>query len=191
MAVSINQRFFIFTGGPGAGKSTVLGLMQAKGYAVVPEVARSIIQQQNDTGGDATHTGDQIAFCRLMLQASIKDYQQNAHSEKITFFDRGIPDLLGYARMIGMQDYAHIQDAIGAYRYNPVVFVFPPWQQIYQNDAERKQGYDEAVQTHAFVRQAYVDSGYQVIDVPKANPEGRVTFVLNAMAKGSNDDENL
>lgn len=183
MTAHLKNNFFIFTGGPGSGKSMLLELMQSKGYAVVPEVARGIIQQQNLIGGNATHVGDQVAFCDLMLQASIKDYQQHMDSDQVTFFDRGIPDLLGYARMIKMQDHTPVLNAIGLYRYNPLVFVFPPWQAIYQNDTERVQDYKEAVHTHDCVRQAYIDSGCQVFEVPKTTPEERVDFILHTITE--------
>lgn len=35
-----NRNFYIFTGGPGSGKSTVLEILKNKGYLTVNEVAR-------------------------------------------------------------------------------------------------------------------------------------------------------
>ena len=39
------QNLFIITGGPGAGKTTVLTELQRLGFTCVPEVARQIIQE--------------------------------------------------------------------------------------------------------------------------------------------------
>lgn len=52
------SNFFIFTGGPGSGKTSVLNELAQRGYLIVPEVARAIIKQQQDIGGNAIHTGD-------------------------------------------------------------------------------------------------------------------------------------
>ena len=138
----------IFTGGPGSGKTTVLEQLKEQGYVVVEEVARRIIQQQQATGGNATHTGDQQAFCELMLQASIDNYHAHQQSKALVFFDRGIPGLLGYAKMVGLKNTQAIQQAINAYRYHSSVFIFPPWEAIYCTDEERQQDFSEAVNTY-------------------------------------------
>lgn len=45
--------FYLFTGGPGAGKTTVLQEIKQQGYSVIPEVARHTIPQQRTTGKNA------------------------------------------------------------------------------------------------------------------------------------------
>lgn len=47
--------FYIFTGGPGAGKTTVLNELAKHNYGCIPEVARAIIKEQHATGGNALH----------------------------------------------------------------------------------------------------------------------------------------
>ncbi len=39
-----NSKFFIFTGGPGAGKTTTLALLQSEGMNVCDESGRKIIR---------------------------------------------------------------------------------------------------------------------------------------------------
>lgn len=79
----INQpNFFLFTGGPGAGKTSVLNELGKSGYAVVPEVAREIIKTQNRDGGNATHTGNRNAFRDLMLEQSVIDFDRRITSTK-------------------------------------------------------------------------------------------------------------
>ena len=65
--------FYLFTGGPGAGKSTVIELLAKHKKLVVPEVARNIIRHQRTIGGSATHDGDRISYTALMLARSIED----------------------------------------------------------------------------------------------------------------------
>ena len=178
----MKNKLYILTGGPGAGKTTVLDLLAQQGYKTVPEVARTIIQQQNDTSGNATHTGDQAAFCDLMLDASIKAYKKNDINSAPVFFDRGIPGLLGYADMIDLADKTKILDAINQYRYNSTVFSFPPWEEIYQNDDERLQDFAEAVTTYRYIKAAHETSGYTVLEVPKATVEERVAFILRHLS---------
>lgn len=177
------NNYFLLTGGPGAGKTTVLERLKTRGYPVVAEVARQIIQQQNAMGGDKTHTGDRLGFCRLMLEASIHDHQQCQHVNGPVFFDRGIPDLLGYANMINLESEQSIIDATQHYRYNPQVFIFPPWEAIYCNDSQRQQDFNEAVDTYYYLKAAYDRSGYTCLVVPQSSPERRVQFILEHVPK--------
>jgi predicted ATPase/8-oxo-dGTP pyrophosphatase MutT (NUDIX family) len=176
------NNFFIFTGGPGAGKTTVLDVLSTLGYQVVPEVARAIIQEQNRIGGDAVHTKDQRAFCQLMLEASRSNFQRLEADSDLIFFDRGVPGLAGYSLMTEESVNDQVAQAVNQYRYNPFVFCFPPWEGIYKNDAEREQDFSEAVLTYNVLKQVHNDLGYFSIDVPKASVDERVDFILS-MAK--------
>lgn len=98
---------------------------------------------------------------------------------RIVFFDRGLPDLSGYSRLIGANVPAHIERAIALHRYNSLVFVAPPWEDIYTADTERRQGFAEAIATHDAIRAAYVQAGYEPVELPKASIESRVDFVLS------------
>jgi predicted ATPase len=93
-----NPNFYLFTGGPGAGKTTVLEELKQQGHLVIAEAARDIIKNQQAIGGNATHTGNRIEYCDLMLKKSIADYTKMVPvTERIIFFDRGIPDLYSYS----------------------------------------------------------------------------------------------
>jgi len=171
--------FHIFTGGPGAGKTTVLEALRARGYACVEETGRKIIQEQAAIGGNIHHNGDRIAYRDLMLSRAIADFERMAREKGPVFFDRGIPDLVGYNLVIGTEIPQAMREAAETYRYNPNVFVFPPWQEIYANDTERKQDFAEAIATW----QAAVDIlpvfDYRVVEVPRVSVEARVQFVLD------------
>lgn len=185
-----NLNFFLFTGGPGAGKSTVLDELSRQGLSVVPEVARAIIKEQHAIGGNATHNGNRTIYCDLMLMKSIEDYIQNSTLNEIVFFDRGIPDLYSYSnRFCGGVDSA-IQDAVNHFRYNPQVFLFPPWPEIYCHDTERKQDYQEAIDTYHAVKEGYNACGYSVIEVPKCSIKARADFILKSIGQPKQGNTN-
>ena len=94
--------FYLFTGGPGAGKSTVIELLAKQKKLVVPEVARNIIRHQKTIGGSAIHDGDRILYTALMLERSIEDFERLTSVDAPVYFDRGLPDLYAYtARYCG------------------------------------------------------------------------------------------
>jgi predicted ATPase len=82
-----------------------------------------------------------------MLQRSIESFEEHTPAARPSFADRGIPDTLGYARLIGLRDRRAIERACRRYRYAPTVFLAPPWSDIYQTDGERKQDFAEALRT--------------------------------------------
>jgi len=170
----MRDNFYIITGGPGAGKTTLLEELSKYQVLCVPEVARQIIQEQVAQGGRAVPWDDTVQYKELMLQRSIEDYQRT-ETDIPVFFDRGIPDALAYARLIGDVSPAALAEE---YRYNSLVFILPPWEDIYATDNERKQTFEEAIDVFHRLKAEYTACDYQVVEVPCKSVEERALFIL-------------
>ena len=181
MASQNNPNLFVVSGGPGSGKTTILRELAKSGFRHAPEVARQIIQEQVQARGTAVPWGDQQAYADLMLQRSIESFVAHTPAARPTFSDRGIPDTLCYARLIGLRDTRRIRDACERYRYAGLVFLAPPWQEIYRTDAERKQDFAEAERTYVQMAEVYRECGYEAIEVPRGTPAERAEFVLKKL----------
>ncbi len=156
-------------------------MLQERGFTCVEEVARQILREQNRIGGDATHWGDRKKFLELMLSHSIEAYQKVIQHD-VVFFDRGIPELVGYCDFIGIDVPQRLADAVARYPYNSKVFIMPPWREIYTTDAERKQDFQEAVTTFERISMSYEQQGYQGVEVPLGSVAQRVDFILQSVA---------
>ena len=176
-----DPNLFVLSGGPGSGKTTVLRELERAGFRYAPEVARQIIQEQVQSGGTALPWADREAYTHLMLQRSIKSFMEHFPTSIATFSDRGIPDTLGYARCIGLHETDFIESAVDRYRYAPLVFLAPPWKEIYVTDTERKQNFAEAQRTFEQMAEVYRQCGYQVLELPKLTPQGRSRFILERL----------
>ena len=171
--------FFIISGGPGAGKTSIIDKLAGRGFATVAEAGRDILREQAAIGGDATHAGDARAFGELMLARGIADYERMADAGEPVFFDRGIAELAGYYRLIGAPSPARVKRAAEAYRTNAMVFIAPPWREIYRQDAERRQDWAEAARTFELVQGAYMEAGYKPVEIPRDTVARRVSFILS------------
>ncbi len=177
------NNFYVFTGGPGSGKTSLLESLRKQGFQIVEEVGRQIIQEQVLRNGEALPWSNKEKFRDEMLSRSLLTYTQVVETQKPVFFDRGIPGLIGYSRLEGIEISEKLKEAVEKFRYNPKVFITPPWEGIYKNDKERKQTYAVAVETYEAVSAAYKEAEYEIIEIPKSSVEERAQFVLRTITE--------
>lgn len=178
MSIRSKDNFYVLTGAPGSGKTSVLDCLASRGYRVVPEVARQVIKEQFAAKKNAVPNGDQAAFCQLTFERSLKDFKTRLAEMEPVFFDRGIVDTAGFSQLILRPLTNALLQAIHKYRYHAQVFIFPPWEAIYSPDDERKETFAEAIAFYRALRAAYHAFNYQLIEVPKDTPEARADFIL-------------
>lgn len=173
----VSQRFVI-AGGPGSGKSTLLHALAAAGEICYEEASRTLIREQLACKGRLLPWGDLWGFaqeCGTRMQAQLADSARHRRC----FFDRGLPDLIGYLSHGGHS----APDAWPAASrdYAPMVFFAPPWREIYVNDTERPQTFQEAQELSAHIRQAYLDCGFRLVELVTSPVPDRLEQVLGCL----------
>ena len=168
---------FLISGGPGAGKSTLLAALQEQGYAGVEEASRVLIQEQVALGSGLVPWQNLAGFAELALTRMVAQYEQARQRGGVTFFDRGIPDIIAYLEVGGIPVAEMYHDAATQYRYHPAVLMAPPWPAIYVNDAERWQTFAEAEQLYRALSRTYQHLGYRLVELPLSAVTNRVQFV--------------
>jgi predicted ATPase len=134
-------------------------------------------------GGRALPWDDRLLFAEIMLRSDLRSYRRAEKWAGRVFFDRGVVDVVGYLRLLGLSIPRHIQDAPGTFRYNRTAFIAPPWKEIYEQDRERKQDFAEAVRTYKTMVTAYADYGYELVEMPCDSIERRMRFVLDESSR--------
>lgn len=169
----------IITGGPGFGKSSIINQLETMGYKVFHEISREIIQHQLQIGGTCLPWLDHHTFNNAVFEARKKQYDEASILGGLYFFDRGLPDSLAYL----LADEKEIPEKhfkeTRLRPYFPVVFLTPPWKEIYQKDNERWEDFSYATKVHDNIRAFYGSFGYELIDIPFDTVQNRVNFILN------------
>jgi len=182
---SNHERLYIVTGGPGSGKTSLLEALRSRGYNCSVEAGRAIVQDQVSIEGQALPWKDRSLFAELMLSWEMRSYRMAQETTGPVFFDRGVPDVLGYLRLIGVSAAQHIRNAALKVRYNSTVFIAPPWPGIFSQDRERRQDFNEAVRTYEALVATYTELDYRLVEIPLAPVEERVNFVVEHLCPRS------
>lgn len=79
--------------------------------------------------------------------------------------------------------YNGIKNFLDKHRFNNKVFITPPWKEIYRQDDERDQTYEEAEMVYQKLYGWYGSNGYDRIIIPKTSVDMRLDFVLHQVQK--------
>jgi predicted ATPase len=173
------DRFVVISGCSSGGKSTLIGELGKRGYAVVDEPGRRIVKEELARGGSALPWVDGVAFARRAMAIALADRAAASSLDGWVFFDRGLIDAAAALQHITGEP---VLTALGqANRYHRRVFLAPPWPAIYQTDPERRHGLDLASAENSRLLETYPSLGYEVMILPKVGVPERADFILNSL----------
>jgi len=166
-----NKMVYIITGGPGFGKTTLLNLLAERQFPVCQENVRALLSPDTNSGIPADFERT-IATERAYFLASTPP-------STVAFSDRGLPDQVAYSWYKKKEPSAFILEMVNANSYAPIVFLTPPWKDIFVADRIRQESFEQSVAIHEEIVRAYLKFQYKIINLPLVNPVERVQFILN------------
>lgn len=181
--MAFNPRIVI-TGGPGSGKTSLIEALAALGHPVEGEAGRAVIREQQAAGGEGLPWKDRARFAELMLDRDVAAHARHEDSAGPVFFDRGVPDVVGYLTLCGLPVPERLTAAARSLRYHPTVFIAPVWPEIFEQDAERRQDLEEARRTLEAMAAVYPAFGYALVELPRVSVPERAAFVLETARNG-------
>lgn len=170
------NQWYVITGGPSSGKTTILEVLAKQGYTIFPEAARVVIDEGIAKGLSIERIrGDEKQFQLDVLKHKLAVESQH-DPNVLTFFDRGMHDTLAYMQAHAMEIEAVVETAMRSSRYKKV-FLLEPLDHFEQDYARTE---DETFRKKitSLLQEAYKDAGMGVIRVPAMSVDKRADFVL-------------
>ena len=176
------MRRYILTGAPGAGKTTILHALQARGLAVVEEAATDVVAAGLARGVAEPWTDPDFIDAIVAIQ---QQRQLAASGGDLQVFDRSPVCTHALAVHLGRPISAGLLAEIGRIQreatYETGVFFIETLGFI-EPTAVRRISFEDALKFEAVHEQSYRAFGYDLIRIAPASIEARVEAILAHIA---------
>jgi predicted ATPase len=170
------NKWYVITGGPSVGKTTLLAELEKLGHSTLPEGARIVIDNGIVNGKTVQEIrADERKFQMDVLAHKIRTELKQPENA-LTFFDRGMHDTLAYLRLYDFDISEEVLEAMQNAQYQQVFLLEPL--ETYDVDYSRTESREEALKLNKLLADAYTEYGMQLISVPAMTPSERAKFVL-------------
>ncbi|MEK7601367.1 MAG: ATP-binding protein [Patescibacteria group bacterium] len=167
--------WYVLTGGPCSGKTTLIEEFKQRGYSVLPEGARIIIAAELAVGKSIQDILAEPLALQHKIISHYMELEAEATRNETLFLDRGIPDIVAYYRKFNLSDDTVLKDALASARYKKV-FLLDMIE--FTNDTQRYESPEEAAALHRLIRTAYEELKYDIVEVPVLPVPERADFIL-------------
>jgi predicted ATPase len=171
----IETNWYVITGAPSSGKTTLINLLAQQGYSIAPEVARDYIEgllAHNYTLEELQRNNRQLQ--RGILAIALKRERQ-LPAQQPMFFDRGTADSLGYFDYYKLE-IQQMKHGCERLRYKKIFYCH---QLPVIEDPIRVEDNNTALKIGESIYKAYSNLGYELIDLPAVTVEERVRLILS------------
>lgn len=172
----IDSRKYVLTGGPFAGKTTVLNIIKEKGYPVVPESARIVIEEEQVIGSNVLPWKNLSQFQMKVVTKQL-ELEFKASGQHV-FLDRGVLDSHAYSKVGKVTSPASVYHDVHLRYAKVFILELLPG---YTPDNVRKESAEYREKIHQALYDAYKEFGYDPIVVPALPPQERVAFILECI----------
>lgn len=170
----IQTNWYVLTGAPCSGKTTVINELARRGHGVVHETARAYIEANLARGLSMDQIrGDESAFEHLILEKKAV-IEEKLDIEKAVFFDRAVPDSIAYFRLADLDPTKPIVRSRRV-RYRKIFLLdrLPV-----KEDSIRKEDEQTSAAIETLLVECYRDLGYSIIRIPVFTAAKRADLIL-------------
>lgn len=167
--------WYVITGGPSTGKTTVINMLQERGYKTTIEHARHYIDTMHSEG----KTIEEIRKNKRKFQLGVLDMQieqeTSINPKDTVFLDRAIPDAMAYYQFLELDYDERLIEAMKNVSYKKIFILdrLP-----FVKDYARTEDEDDQKKIHQLIIDVYKSLLSPVVFVPVLSPEKRIEFIL-------------
>jgi predicted ATPase len=174
-------RRIVISGSSGGGKSTLIDALSSRGFHTFAEAGRIIVRGELETDGKALPWIDPSLFAERLATLAIDQFDLAAGLEGPVFLDRCVVEPLVYIQMQGIELPDKVRRLANGCLYDDPIFMVPPWEEIFVEDAERRHNFREAIAEYDALLQTFLEYGYRVCVIPKTTVKNRIEYIFREL----------
>lgn len=171
-----DTNWYVITGGPSTGKTTLINMLKEQNYNTTIEHARHYIDTMINEGETVEEIrNNKLKFQQGVLKMQI-DQEVAIDKRKVYFLDRAIPDALAYYEFLNIEVDQILKQAIKNCNYKKI-FILDKLPLI--KDYARIEDKNDQMIIQNLIIKVYESLPFPIIHVPVLAPKERVEFILN------------
>jgi predicted ATPase len=175
----VQTAWHVITGAPSCGKTTLIDLLTAEGFATVPETARRFMEREIAAGRSILDIHADPASLQRSVGALQLEIEHGLPAGDIAFLDGAVPGSLAWYRLFGLDPNDILPDCF--HRRYASVFVLDRLPLRLDGLRFEDEAYDDFLDE--WLARDYLALGYDVVRVPVLPPDDRLAFVLGWLSE--------
>ncbi len=169
--------WYVITGAPCSGKTSVISRIGQLGYRVVHETARAYINEELNKGRTLDEIKANISLFEHNIFYRKIEIESSLPDKAIVFLDRALPDSIAYFRFAGL-DPEEPEKKSADIRYRKI-FLFDRLQ--IKHDEVRNENEEDSILIDRLIEETYERLGYEIMRIPVLPVRRRTDFILENM----------
>ena len=169
------NNWYVITGGPCSGKTTIVNMLAERGYKTTVEHARHYIDSQLAVGKTVKEIRKHQAEFQLKVLNLQIEQESSLSPDEVVFLDRAIPDARAYYRFLSLPEDEELTKMMAIVSYKKIFILdYLPLVEDYARHEDRA----AQKKIHQMITDVYESLPFPVIHVPVRPARERVDFIL-------------
>ena len=171
-----DNNWYVITGGPCSGKTSILNELKKIGFKVYYEQARIYIDRELKDGKSLEQIRKNEFLFQLKVLEMKVNFENKLSPDKLLFIERGIPDTAAYLKLINKDKNIILPTPINPPHYRKVFLlrILP-----YEKDYARTESREEALLLETLLEKSYRQLHINLVKIPVMPLTKRVKYIIS------------